>query len=60
MEAIPPLLRDYQEARWLIEAKGWALTKAAEHLAAMPELAGFQLSQTTFTRSPSSPRRSRA
>jgi len=50
MSALPPLLKNYEEGRWLIEAKGWGLTSAAEHLAAMPELARFQLSQTTFSR----------
>jgi len=46
----PPLLRTYEEARLLLEAKGWGLTKAAEHLSALPELKAFDLSQPTLSR----------
>jgi hypothetical protein len=45
-----PLLETYEEARLLLEAKGWVITKAAEHLAEMPEMARFHISHTKFSR----------
>jgi hypothetical protein len=36
MNTLPPLLETYEEARLLLEAKGWVITKAAEHLSEMP------------------------
>ena len=47
---IPALLRTYEEARLLMEAKGWGLAKAAEHLAAQPELKKFKVSQASLSR----------
>jgi hypothetical protein len=47
---LPPLLETYEEARLLLEAKGWAITKAAEHLAEMPEMAPFHISHTKLSR----------
>src|SRR3954451_7314084 len=44
MNALPPLLETYEEARLLLEAKGWGLAKAAEHLREMGELARFHIS----------------
>src|SRR3954463_8403482 len=41
---LPPLLETYEEARLLLEAKGWGLAKAAEHLREMRELARFHIS----------------
>src|SRR3954469_15210731 len=50
MNTLPPLLETYEEARLLLEAKGWGVTKAAEHLAEMPEMAPFHISHTKFSR----------
>jgi hypothetical protein len=50
MSTVPRLLETYEEARLLLEAKGWGVTKAAEHLAEMPEMAPFHLSHTKFSR----------
>jgi len=50
MSTLPPLLETYEEARMLLEAKGWGVTKAAEHLAEMPEMARFHISHTKFSR----------
>ena len=44
------VLETYEEARLLLEAKGWGVTKAAEHLAEMPEMAPFHISHTKFSR----------
>jgi hypothetical protein len=44
MSTLPPLLETYEEARLLLEAKGWGLAKAAEHLREMRELASFHIS----------------
>jgi len=44
MSTLPPLLETYEEARLLLEAKGWGLAKAAEHLREMGELARFHIS----------------
>jgi hypothetical protein len=50
MRALPPLLETYEEARLLLEAKGWGVSKAADHLFALPGLAGFNLSSSSFSR----------
>jgi hypothetical protein len=50
MEPLPPLLETYEEARLLLEAKGWGLAKAAEHLSELPELARFHISQTKLSK----------
>jgi len=50
MRTIPRLLETYEEARLLLEAKGWGVSKAADHLFALPELAGFNLSSSSFSR----------
>ncbi|HYV48602.1 MAG TPA: hypothetical protein VFA20_27265 [Myxococcaceae bacterium] len=50
MDTLPPLLETYEEARLLLEAKGWVITKAAEHLSEMPEMARFHISHTKFSR----------
>jgi len=50
MKPIPRLLETYEEARLLLEAKGWGLAKASDHLAELPELASFNLSQASLSR----------
>jgi len=50
MDTLPPLLETYEEARLLMEAKGWGVTKAAEHLAELPEMARLHISHTKFSR----------
>src|SRR5512139_245464 len=50
MEPLPRLLETYEEARLLLEAKGWAVTKAAEHLSELPEMAPFHISHTKLSR----------
>jgi len=50
MRPLPRLLETYEEARLLMEAKGWGVTKAAEHLAELPEMARFHISHTKFSR----------
>src|SRR5574341_1018612 len=50
MRTIPRLLETYEEARLLLEAKGWGVAKAAEHLFALPGLAGFNLSSSSLSR----------
>ncbi|HEY8209225.1 MAG TPA: hypothetical protein VIG99_17165 [Myxococcaceae bacterium] len=50
MKSLPRLLETYEEARMLLEAKGWGVSKAAEHLSEMPGLASFNISQATLTR----------
>ncbi|HYV48300.1 MAG TPA: hypothetical protein VFA20_25745, partial [Myxococcaceae bacterium] len=47
---MPRLLETYEEARLLLEAKGWGVSKAADHLFALPGLAGFNLSSSSFSR----------
>jgi hypothetical protein len=44
MNPLPPLLETYEEARLLLEAKGWGIAKAAEHLREMGEMARFHIS----------------
>lgn len=46
----PPLLRTYEEARLLFEAKGWGLAKAAEHLSEMQELKRFKISHPKLSK----------
>ena len=50
MRALPPLLETYEEARLLLEAKGWGVAKGAEHLAEMPGLARFHISQAKLSK----------
>jgi len=50
MRALPRLLETYEEARLLLEAKGWGVAKAAEHLSEMPGLASFKISQASLSR----------
>src|SRR5437868_11423609 len=50
MSTLPPLLETYEEARLLLEAKGWGIAKAAEHLSEMRELARFHISHTKLSR----------
>ena len=50
MRALPRLLETYEEARLLLEAKGWGSTKGAEHLAEMPGLARFHISQAKLSK----------
>src|SRR5688572_28096524 len=50
MRPLPRLLETYEEARLLLEAKGWGLAKAAEHLSEMRELARFNISQTKLSK----------
>ncbi len=49
MEPLPPLLETYEEARLLLEAKGWGLAKAAEHLRHVPELARFHINPSKLS-----------
>src|SRR5262249_42517652 len=48
MDTLPPL-ETYEDARLLLEAKGWALAKAAEHLRHVPELARFRLNPSKLS-----------
>src|SRR3954470_7029762 len=47
---LPRLLETYEEARLLLEATGWGVAKAAEHLSEMPGLASFKISQASLSR----------
>src|SRR3954452_397076 len=49
MSTLPPLLETYEEARLLLEAKGWGIAKAAEHLSELPEMARFHISHTKLS-----------
>lgn len=49
MNALPPLLETYEEARLLLEAKGWGIAKAAEHISEMPDMARFHISSTKLS-----------
>src|SRR5436190_11045482 len=44
------LLETYEEARLRLEAKGWGIAKAAEHLSEMPEMARFHISHTKLSK----------
>jgi len=50
MNPLPRLLETYAEARMLLEAKGWPLAAAAEHLAEMPGLKRFHISQAKISK----------
>ena len=50
MSTLPPLLETYEEARLLLEAKGWGVAKAAEHLSEMRELARFHISHPKLSK----------
>src|SRR4051812_8296953 len=50
MRALPRLLETYEEARLLLEAKGWGVAKGAEHLSGMKELARFHISQAKLSK----------
>src|SRR5882672_2984625 len=50
MRPLPRLLETYEEARLLLEAKGWGLAKASDHLSELPGLASFNLSQASLSR----------
>src|SRR4051812_2008373 len=50
MKPLPRLLETYEEARLLLEAKGWGIAKAAEHLSEMRELARFHISHTKLSK----------
>jgi len=50
MRPLPRLLETYAEARMLLEAKGWPLAAAAEHLAEMPGLKRFHISQAKISK----------
>jgi len=50
MRPLPRLLETYEEARLLLEAKGWGIAKAAEHLSEMPEMARFHISHNKLSR----------
>src|SRR5688572_4308588 len=50
MSTLPPLLETYEEARLLLEAKGWGIAKAAEHLSEMRELARFHISHPKLSK----------
>src|SRR5690349_17880498 len=52
-----PLLQTYEEARLLWEAKGWGITKVAEHLTKKPELHDFDVLQSTLSRNTSEGKR---
>jgi hypothetical protein len=43
------LLETYEEARLLLEAKGWGIAKAADHLREMGELARFHISHSKLS-----------
>src|SRR4051794_13461011 len=49
METLPHLLETYEEARLLLEAKGWGIAKAAEHLSELPGMARFHISHTKLS-----------
>src|SRR3954471_11296267 len=50
MSTLPPLLETYQEARLLLEAKGWGIAKAADHLSEMRDLARFHISHPKLSK----------
>jgi hypothetical protein len=49
MTPLPPLLETYEEARLLLEAKGWGIAKAAEHLSELPGMARFHISHNKLS-----------
>src|SRR3954466_6469896 len=50
MSTLPRLLETYEEARLLLEAKGWGIAKAAEHLAELPGMARFHISHNKLSK----------
>lgn len=50
MKPMPPLLQTYGEARLMIQAKGWPIEKAAEHLSEQSGLEGIHLSHAVISR----------
>ena len=50
MSPLPRLLETYEEARLLLEAKGWGIAKAAEHLSELPEMARFHISHPKMSK----------
>src|SRR4051812_24350782 len=50
MRPLPRLLETYEEARLLLEAKGWGIAKAADHLSEMREMARFHISHTKLSK----------
>jgi hypothetical protein len=50
MSTPPRLLETYEEARLLLEAKGWGIAKAAEHLSEMRVMARFHISHTKLSK----------
>lgn len=50
MEPAPRLLKTYEEARLLFEAKGWDWRRRREHLSEMPEMARFHISHTKLSK----------
>jgi len=50
MKPAPPLLESYEEARLLLGAKGWVLSKAALEFAEKPELKRFKFTQPNLSR----------
>jgi hypothetical protein len=50
MNPLPPLLETYEDARLLLEAKGWGIAKAAEHLSELPGMARFHISHTKLSK----------
>jgi hypothetical protein len=49
MNTLPPLLETYEEARLLLEAKGWGIAKAADHLSELPGMARFHISHNKLS-----------
>src|SRR5258708_12720950 len=50
MRPLPRLLETYEEARLLLEAKGWGIAKAADHLSEMRGLARFHISHPKLSK----------
>ena len=50
MEPTRALLETYEEARLLMEAKGWGIAKAADHLSEQPGMARFHISHTKLSK----------
>src|SRR3954467_1616149 len=50
MSTLPPLLETYEEARLLLEAKGWGIAKASDHLSEMREMARFHISHPKLSK----------
>src|SRR6185503_16195563 len=50
MSTLPPLLETYEEARLLLEAKGWGIAQAADHLSELPGMKRFHISHTKLSK----------